>query len=86
VNSSFKREYMYITTLGHKCASLKLDETTLMKPKTGFITVLTYIQEAKNFLKKKRLWEGLSYSTPQKSEETRGNTITQPRSHPIKKM
>ena len=26
-----------------------------------------------------------SYSTPQKSKETRGNAITQPRSHPIKK-
>jgi len=24
--------------------------------------------------------------TPQKSEETKGNAITQPRSHPIKKM
>ena len=29
---------------------------------------------------------GLSYSTPQKSEETRGNAITQPRSHPIPKF
>ena len=29
---------------------------------------------------------GLSYSTPQKSTETRGNAITQPRSHPIPKF
>ena len=28
--------------------------------------------------------DGLSYSTPQKSKETRGNAITQPRSHPMK--
>jgi len=44
-------------------------------------------QEAKNFLRKtKRIRDGLSYSTPQKSEETRGNAITQPRSHPIPKF
>ena len=30
--------------------------------------------------------DGLSYSTPQKSEETRGNAIIQPRSHPIPKF
>ena len=30
--------------------------------------------------------DGLSYSTPQKSKETRGNAITQPRSHPIPKF
>ena len=29
--------------------------------------------------------DGLSYSTPQRSEETRGNAINQPRSHPINK-
>ena len=29
--------------------------------------------------------DGLSYSTPQKSEETGGNVITQPQSHPLKK-
>jgi len=29
--------------------------------------------------------DGLLYSTPQKSEETRGNTITQPQSHPVPK-
>jgi len=33
--------------------------------------------------KQKGFSDGLSYSTPQKSEETRGNAITQPRSHPI---
>jgi len=36
--------------------------------------------------KQKGFRDGLSYSTPQKSAETRGNAITQPRSHPIKKM
>ena len=34
--------------------------------------------------KQKGFRDGLSYSTPQKSEETRGNAITQPR-HPIPK-
>jgi len=33
--------------------------------------------------KQKGFRDGLSYSTPQKSEETRGNAITQPQSHPI---
>jgi len=43
-------------------------------------------QEAKNFpQKQKGLRDSRSYSTPQKSEERRGNAITQPRSHPIKK-
>ena len=37
------------------------------------------LQEAKIFSEKQRGFrDGLSYSTPQKSEETRGNTITQP--------
>jgi len=36
--------------------------------------------------KQKEFRDGLSYSTPQKSKETRGNAITQPRSHPIKQM
>jgi len=36
--------------------------------------------------KQKGFRDGLSYSTPQKSEERRGNAITQPWSHPIKKM
>ena len=35
--------------------------------------------------KQKGFRDGLSYPTPQKSQETRGNVITQPRSHPIKK-
>jgi len=43
-------------------------------------------QEAKIFSEKQKGFrDGLSYSTPQKSEETRGNAITQPQSHPIKK-
>jgi len=33
--------------------------------------------------KQKGFRDGLSYSTPQRSEETRGNAITQPQSHPI---
>jgi len=33
--------------------------------------------------KQKGFRYGLSYSTPQQSEETRGNAITQPRSHSI---
>ena len=36
--------------------------------------------------KQKGFRDGLSYSTPQKSKETRGNAITQPRSHPIPKF
>ena len=36
-------------------------------------------------LKKKGFRDSLSYSTPQKRKEPRGNAITQPRSHPIKK-
>jgi len=36
--------------------------------------------------KQKGFRDGLSYSTPQKSEETRGNAITQPQSHPIPKF
>jgi len=36
--------------------------------------------------KQKGFRDGLCYSTPQKSKETRGNAITQPWSHPIKKM
>ena len=42
-------------------------------------------QEAKNFSEKQKGFrDGLSYSTPQKSKETSGNVITQPRNHPIK--
>jgi len=36
--------------------------------------------------KQKGFRDGLSYSTPQKSEETRGNAITKPQSHPIPKF
>ena len=36
--------------------------------------------------KQKGFRDGLSYSTPQKSKETRVKAITQPRSYPIKKM
>jgi len=47
----------------------------------------TIHKKQKNFSKKQKGFrDGLSYSTPQESEETRGNTITQPRSHPIPKF
>jgi len=36
--------------------------------------------------KQKGFRDGLLYSSPQKSKETRGNAITQPRSHPITKF
>jgi len=36
--------------------------------------------------KQKGFRDGLSYSTPQKSKETSGNAITQPRSHPNPKF
>jgi len=36
--------------------------------------------------KQKGFRDGLSYPTPQKSKETRGNAITQPPSHPIPKF
>ena len=41
------------------------------------------VQEAKLLSEKQKGFR--AYSTPQKSKETRGNVITQPRSHPIKK-
>ena len=46
-----------------------------------------YMWRSKKFspTKQKGFRDGLSYYTPQKSEETRGNAITQPQSHPIKK-
>jgi len=47
--------------------------------------MVNYTQAAKIFSKKKkRFWDSLSYSTHQKkSEQTRGNLITKPWSHPI---
>jgi len=45
-----------------------------------------YNKKQKNFSEKQKGFrDSLSYSTPQKSEETRGNAITQAQSHPIKK-
>jgi len=47
---------------------------------------LTNNKKQKNFSEKQKqkgFRDGLSYSTPQPSEETRGNVITQPQSHPI---
>jgi len=41
---------------------------------------------SKKFSLNNKFRDGLSYSTPQKSEETRGNGITQPQSHPIPKF
>ena len=45
------------------------------------LTKCKYLSE-----KQKGFRDGLSYSTPQKSEETRGYVITQPWSHPIPKF
>jgi len=47
-----------------------------------------YNTRSKKFSPKKQkgFRDGISYSTPQKSEETRGNAITQLQSHPIKNM
>ena len=52
----------------------------------GSVNVMYYKKQKIFSEKQKGFRDGLSYSTPQKSEETRGNAITQPRSHPIKKM
>jgi len=44
-------------------------------------------KKQKNFSKKQKGFrDGLSYSAPQKSKETRGNAITQPWSLPIPKF
>jgi len=53
---------------------------------TPFTRLWYYKKQKIFFEKQKGFRDGLSYSTPQKSEKTRGNAITQPRSHPIKKM
>ena len=46
----------------------------------------SYYKKKKIFSEKQEEFrDGLSYSTPQKSEKTRENAITQPRSHPITK-
>jgi len=48
--------------------------------------ILLHYKKRKIFSEKQKGFrDGLSYSTPQKSEETRGSAITQPWSHPIKK-
>jgi len=44
-----------------------------------------YTRSKKFSPKQKGFRDGLSYSTPQENEETRGNAITQPRSLPVKK-
>ena len=48
--------------------------------------ILIMTRSKKCFPKKKEFRDGLSYSTPQKSKETRGNAIIQPRSHPFKDL
>jgi len=52
----------------------------------GFVVLYIYKKQNIFSEKKKGFRDGLSYSTPQKIKETRENAITQPRSHPIKKM
>ena len=48
---------------------------------------LKFTNKNNKFLRKmKGFRDGLSYSIPQKSNETRGNTINQPWSHPIPKF
>jgi len=50
-------------------------------------TLSNYDKKQKIFSEKQiEVRDGLSYFTPQKSEETSGNAITQPQSHPIKKI
>jgi len=46
------------------------------------------LQEAKNFTEKQKNDLGMAYHTPplKKSKETKGNVITQPQFHPIKKF
>jgi len=48
--------------------------------------MLTNKKQKKFSKKQKEFRDGLSYSTPPKSEETRGNAITQLRSQPIPKF
>ena len=52
------------------------------------ISSINYIHKKQKIFseKQKGFRDGLSYSTPQKSKETRGKAITQPRSHPIPKF
>ena len=54
--------------------------------RSSSMEISIYKKQKKFSEKQKDFRDGLSYSTPQKSEETRGNAITQPQSHPIKKM
>jgi len=52
---------------------------------TNVLVSLQISQEAKILSEKQKGFrDGLSYSTPQKSKETRGNAITQPWSRPFK--
>jgi len=64
--------------------ALALAVTIALLPARLITTSFQYRQEAKIFSEKqKEFRDGLSYSTPQISEETRGNAITQPQSHLI---
>ena len=59
---------------------------TMQGCRSSSMEISIYKKQKKFSEKQKDFRDGLSYSTPQKSEETRGNAITQPQSHPIKKM
>ena len=67
-----------------KNEKLFLQHVNLVVPN---VTLLCSTKSKKKFPEKEKGFrDGQSYSTPQKSEKTRGTAITQPRSHPIKEM
>jgi len=49
------------------------------------LRIIYYTHKKQKNEKQKGFRDGLSYSTPHKSAETRGNAITQPQFHPITK-
>jgi len=70
---------------------VSLKTQAFLLPQAGYTFHALYkkltIKKQKNFSEKQKGFrDGLSYSTPQKCEETRGNAITQPQSHPIPKF
>jgi len=69
----------------HSMVYLTLKHFRYLKLATHFMCSkrVTYKKQKIFFEKQKGFRDDLSYSTPQKSEETRGNVITHPQSHPI---
>jgi len=78
----------WLGTLLSRCFYVPLSVLFIMKTlEDEQYVVITAYKPPKIFSEKQKGFrDGLSYSTLQKSKETRGNAITQPRSHPIKKM